>query len=134
MLLPMTEEQRWDSATLKVLINFFNSISLLGFSKIAHTCVLRPIERSHHVHTIETCQLPLISIKRFQIYSTMYMLCDIDSLSLKLFVKFVYIFRRPQNLKKSFTQNLMLLSQILCGRFFQVLWPSPNIRTLAYMT
>ena len=52
MSLSMTEEQRWDSATLKVLlINFFNSISLLGFSKIAHTCVLRPIERSHHFHT-----------------------------------------------------------------------------------
>ena len=65
MLLSMTEEQRWDSATLKVLINFFNSISLLGFSKIAHTCVLWPIERSHHIHTIETCKLPLISIKRF---------------------------------------------------------------------
>ena len=41
----------------------------LGFSKIiAHTCVLRPIERSfqERLHwMIETCKLPLIAIKRF---------------------------------------------------------------------
>ena len=37
-----------------------------GFSKrIAHTCVLRPIERSYVPRKIETCKLPLIAIKRF---------------------------------------------------------------------
>ena len=57
---------------------------------------------------IETCKLPLISIKRFPnsdirlfIVHTVYMLCDIDSLSSKFFVKFVY-FEKDTKFEKIF--------------------------------
>ena len=52
--------------------------------------------------------------------------------TIKVFEKSSDILRRPQNLKKIFQMkfNITEKRQILSGGFFQILWPSQNIRTL----